>query len=135
MHKTLDPAPEKFLNDGAIKMYMIQPGILVTECVSDVHIDMTLALELHRFGNELCDFTSVPHLVLAKPGLSASKEVREWGASEKANEYNLATAIVTKTLSIKMIGNFFIKVQNPPRPTKMFTSKETAIDWLSEFID
>lgn len=134
MTEILYPTSSEIISRGALKIYMLEPGILVTECVDEVHIDMHTALEIHKIGSELIEFKNVANLVLASPGLTTTKEVRDWGASEKANEFNLATAVVTKTLPVRMIGNFFIKIQNPPRPTKLFTSSDEAVSWLRGFL-
>jgi hypothetical protein len=34
----------------------------------------------------------------------------------------------------RMVANFFIGINKPPRPTKLFTDMESAVEWLSTYL-
>lgn len=59
-------------------------------------------------------------------------EARNYLANE-GNDLVLASAILTNSPVSKMIGNFFIAVNKPKNPTRIFTSKENALEWLEQF--
>lgn len=59
-------------------------------------------------------------------------EARNYLANE-GNHLVSASAILTSSPVSKMIGNFFIAVNKPKNPTRIFTSKENALEWLEQF--
>ena len=62
-----------------------------------------------------------------------SKNAKEIAAEEENAKMSIAMAIVSSSLGTKIISNFFIKLNNPHIPTKMFNSKEKAMEWLNTF--
>lgn len=56
-----------------------------------------------------------------------SKKNQEYAA--KNIEIN-THAIVNDSLSIKLLGNFYIRMNKPIVPTKVFSDVDTAIKWL-----
>lgn len=113
-----------------LDIYMIHPGIVVSEYKSEFELDIEFAKEVNQQIGILTNGKPMPQLFIACPGLSVSRAVREWGATEEANRYTLSSAVVCDLLSHRIIGNFLIRVQKPPRPTKMFSNQEEAIEWL-----
>ncbi len=59
-----------------------------------------------------------------------SKDAREYIASEEVSNILKADAFVIKGLALRIIGNGYLKINKPKRPTRLFNSKEDAIDWL-----
>ena len=115
--------------DG-VDVYVIHPGIVVSHYTKDIELDMALALDINKVIGELTYGKSAPQLFIACPGLTVSKEVREWGTTETTNRYTSRSDVVCNTLAHRIIGNFLIRVQRPPRPSKMFSSLEEGIKWL-----
>jgi hypothetical protein len=115
-------------------LYIIEPGIVVSEYKAEFELDIDFAIEVNKQVGILTNGKALPQLFMACPGLSVSKEVREWGVTELANEYTLSSAIVCNLLSHRILGNFLIKVQRPPVPTKMFNNVDDAIVWLKASI-
>jgi len=117
-----------------LDIYMVAPGVIVSEYTAPVVLDIQLAKRANVAIARLSDKKVLPQLFLACPGLSTTKEVREWGVTEVALKYTLATGIVCNQLSHKIVGNFLIKVQRPPKPTKMFSTVEAAHEWACSFL-
>lgn len=61
-----------------------------------------------------------------------TKEARVYLANE-GNELVSASAILVSSAITKMIANFFIDVDKPKNPTRLFTDKEEALKWLEQF--
>lgn len=59
-----------------------------------------------------------------------SKEVREFIAGPEVNEIVMADALVIKGMAQKIVGNFYLQVNKPSRPTRLFTDKAEALLWL-----
>lgn len=114
-----------------LDLYLIHPGIVVSEYKADFELDLDFAKEVNRQIGILTNGKAMPQLFIACPGLSVSKEVREWGVTDSANKYTLTSAVVCNLLSHRIIGNFLIRVQKPPRPTKMFSNFKDAVEWLT----
>ncbi|WP_170871831.1 hypothetical protein [Pontibacter indicus] len=71
----------------------------------------------------LFDITQVKH---------STKEARDYLADE-GNAGVVASAILVTSPMVKMAANIYIHVNKPKNPTRMFTSKEEAVQWLSQF--
>lgn len=69
-------------------------------------------------------------LVVCSEDNTFSKEAREYTASKEVSEVLKADAFVIKGLALRIIGNGYLKINKPSRPTRLFNSKEEAIDWL-----
>ena len=59
--------------------------------------------------------------------------VREYASSAEENKYTIADAIVTSTMSLNMVAKFYIQCNKPHMPTKVFKSRDEAIQWLLSF--
>lgn len=60
------------------------------------------------------------------------KEARAFYASDELAEYSKGIALYTNSTFSKLIANFFMQIDKPVVPTKMFTDKTKALDWLRE---
>ncbi len=61
----------------------------------------------------------------------ASLKARKRAAAPDMQNLNIAMAIVIDSLASKLLANFFIKINNPSSPTRMFNSKEEGLLWLN----
>jgi len=62
----------------------------------------------------------------------ADKETRSWGSSEELSRKAGAIAILVASPVSQMIGSFFIGINRPPVPTKLFHQRAKAVAWLRE---
>lgn len=62
-------------------------------------------------------------------------EVREWAASPANNSYTYIDAIVISNFPQKILADFYIKINKPVKPTRIFYSLEKAFDWVLSEID
>lgn len=62
-----------------------------------------------------------------------SSELRNFAASSKANKHTIADAVVINSLSQRIMANFYIRFNKPIRPTKVFTDRKLAEEWLQSF--
>jgi len=49
-----------------------------------------------------------------------------------SNKNAIAKAIVATSISNRIIGNFFVTVNQAPAPTKLFKTEEAALKWLNK---
>lgn len=62
----------------------------------------------------------------------STKEARDFMANE-GNDLVSASAILIGSPMLKMTANFYIMVNKPKNPTRMFTDRKSALEWLSQF--
>jgi len=77
-----------------------------------------------------------PKLVLidARGVWQLSNEAREFAGKDRYKGLSTAMAIVTdKSMGARIIANFYIKLNTPSYPTKLFNSKQKAMEWLESF--
>lgn len=63
---------------------------------------------------------------------SMTKEARDYLA-DKGNELVIASALLVESTIIRVIANFFITVNKPKNPTRIFTNENEAIKWLEKY--
>ncbi|MFT5777812.1 MAG: putative regulator of amino acid metabolism with ACT domain [Crocinitomicaceae bacterium] len=58
-------------------------------------------------------------------------EAQEFITKKPVNDLAIAYAVVTgKSMPIRIMANFFVKFNKSTVPTKLFSTKEKALDWL-----
>jgi len=72
-------------------------------------------------------------LVDVSENTTGNSEVREYSSKNGANKYATATAFLTHSLAQKIVVNFFISLYRKDKPSRMFTNKENAVEWLRKF--
>ena len=74
-----------------------------------------------------------PYAVLVDSGMytTISTEARELLASKEFAEITIAKALLVRSLGHRIVGQFYIRINKPFIPTKIFSDREEAIKWLS----
>ncbi len=112
----------------------IQDGIFRIDIKEDAIITLEAAEETFEARKKLQKEEKMLVLMDARKVWQVSKEARKFGANTEVAKLNLAKAIVTgNSLTVKMLGNFFIQFNKPPYPIKLFKSKTKALKWLATF--
>ncbi len=62
-----------------------------------------------------------------------SKEARDYFANERTASIQRATALLIGSPVSRVIGNFFMGLNRPVSPTRLFTDPQKAIQWLHTF--
>jgi len=75
-----------------------------------------------------------PLLVDIRTVRSVSREARVYYAGYAAAELYSATAFLVESPLSRALGNFFIGLNRPMFPTRLFTSEQEAITWLSQYL-
>jgi len=61
-----------------------------------------------------------------------SKEARQFVASKEVNSIVKAEALVLSSMALRIMGNFYLKINKPARESKLFNSRNAAFEWLSK---
>ena len=76
----------------------------------------------------------VPVLRIAGKHSHIETGVREFLASQESQKNLVADAIVIQSLSQRILGNFYLQINRPRKPTRIFTSVTDAERWLRDFV-
>lgn len=79
---------------------------------------------------ELAEGKHHPVLVDMRASFATGPGVREYYASKEANLHTTALALLIGSSTSRMIGNFFMQLNAPPMPTRLFTDAPEAVRWL-----
>jgi hypothetical protein len=105
-------------------------------------------VELHIYPDQVVDIpkvreifdtihTKIPQattlMVTAGNKATLSPEARELVSKGSVTEQIKADAIVTEHYSHQMSANFFVRYNQPQRPTKLFKTEKEARAWLKQF--
>lgn len=69
-------------------------------------------------------------LIMADEITQFSKEALAFSASAEGLRYTKADALVVKSLAQRITANFYLAVNAPPKPSKIFNSESEARKWL-----
>jgi hypothetical protein len=89
------------------------------ECVT-----LRLAASGERYFPTLIDATTLK---------SVTKEARDYFGSDEGSRQILASALIINSVVGKFITNFFLQINKPKVPIRVFTDKKDAVSWLRQF--
>ncbi len=75
-----------------------------------------------------------PVLVYGGVDTRLDSEVMNYVASEKSNPFALAEAYLITNVTHKLLAGFYLKINKPARPTRVFTKEKEALAWLYSFL-
>lgn len=120
-----------------ISAYRIQPGEddIVRAKVKD-HMIVTLeyAREMTETLLKISPDGSRPVLINLGRMKYITKEAREHFKGEKRKPSACAVALIAGTSLSVLIGNFYLGLNKPHVPTKLFTDEKSAVRWLKKFL-
>ncbi len=90
--------------------------------------------DLNRAQATLCNGKKRPLLVIAEPYGIIENDAREFMATPESIQYSTAEAFVINSLGQKILANFYLKVNKPGVPTRVFNDIRSAEDWLQSYL-
>jgi hypothetical protein len=105
-------------------------GFVYTRVAPGSEIQLQDAKENTAKVIEVSKGANYPILVNLKEIKSISKEARDHFSMRGRKPNVTAIAMLVASPLSRIIGNFFLGLNRPTVPTKMFTSEEDAIHWM-----
>jgi hypothetical protein len=90
------------------------------------------AKEILKASAKLCAGQKIFTLITVNNYMQIGAETRQIWAGQKNK--SVAEAMVVKPTTVRLVGNFYLQVNKPIRPTKMFRTEEPAVKWLYTFL-
>lgn len=103
------------------------------EYKENISIDLEAAKKIVQERVSMQEGVSYPILADLKANYNSTKEGRAYLAKE-GSELVTAVAVLVSSPVTKVGMNFYIAIDNPSTPTKVFTDKEKALEYLQTFL-
>lgn len=114
---------------------MCSDGIIRVLFKRNQEIDPIVLKELFDKFNEMTDGVSYPYIYSAEDGsVTFTTEGNVYSKQHQHLFPKICSAFVTKSLAQRLIANFYLKINKPENPSKLFKTLEEAEIWCFEQI-
>jgi len=103
-------------------------GIIHVNYKKNVTIDIDSQQLMREIYKDLAPGKKLHYIFSAAIGVTFTKEVRE--NSSGPDSPIASYAIIANNLAYRIIANFYLKVNKPKVPYKLFPTVEAAVEWL-----
>lgn len=108
-------------------------GILIGTYKKNIKINLEVAKEIVYTRLNFTNQVPYPAMVVNQGVISMDKAARDFLSSAAGVEGILAGAIIIDSVFTSYLGNFYLQVSRPKIPSRIFTSKSDAMQWLQQF--
>jgi len=130
---SLNP-PHNAIELPAFSTWMGEDGICRTRAKAGADISVQDAQANSIAVNGFFKAKKYPLLVDAREVRSMSKEARKYFSIGGRDTKITSFAIMVKSPLSRVIGNFFIRLNRPTVPAKLFDNESHAVHWLKTFL-
>jgi hypothetical protein len=117
------------------KIWVGVDGIMRVISLPNVDVDLADMKEINEHLVRLSGGKKIPVFDDIRGVKSITREARLFTSSAEAVQVSQAAALLIGSPVSSIIGNFFLGINKPPYPTRLFTSEEAAIKWLKGFTE
>jgi uncharacterized protein YuzE len=110
-------------SDGIVKIHMND----------NIEVDIERSREIFDIVSSFATKKELLVLVTGGKNSTTTKEVRDFAGSDEASRVTIAEAVVTPSLSQKLLVNFLLSFYKPKRELKLFNNEQDALNWLYSF--
>lgn len=117
---------------SALAQFEYKSDILYVKPLEGLFLDKPEMESLLNSAIELTEGKKYFAIIDTSNDIDSTKDAREYYANNELNRFRYADAFIVSSLPLRMVVNFFIRVNKPSIPTKMFNSKDSAFEWINE---
>jgi hypothetical protein len=121
---------QKIENDF-VKLWF-DDGVVYGEYKPNVVIDLEAAKQIVIDRIALSNGNYYPSLSYIDGLSSVTKEARDYFSKDDGIKYMKRLALITTSPISRIVGNFWMQISRPTVPTRLFSRKEDALNWLKE---
>lgn len=110
-------------------------GIMYVDLHEEQEIGLAQAKAIFELSLDVGEGLPFPNLIRMNKLVLPTNEAREFMASADRASRAKAEAFVLSSLPQKIIGNFYLRFNKPPVPSKLFTVEADARQWLLHYVD
>ena len=121
------------ISTSSHKISLLDDGIVKVICITG---DETIekARELIETIKKITENKTSPLLVDMRQQKSISREARQFYSRKETMDTVTALALIVGSPISKVMANFYLGLNKPPYPTRLFTNEDEAIDWLKVYL-
>lgn len=116
------------------EIWLSDEGIVHAKLKPHVEVDRSDAEEAVRAIGSLCNSKKRPVFVDMTSIKFMSRDARIYFAGPETALVGAAAALLVRSPLAKAIGSFFMGLNRPLLPTRLFTSEAEALAWLRGFL-
>jgi len=124
---------DRVYQTSTTRFWLGEDGIAHVVYLPDSFITLETAMETIGAIRKI-DNKSRPVLQDIRNVRGATREARLYFASGEVASITKAAAVFVDSPVTGVLGSFFMGLNKPEYPIKIFTDREKAIDWLREFL-
>jgi hypothetical protein len=110
-----------------------EDGIVHVHFNEGVEVTVQVQGKMYDIYNEICGNDHKPFLFTADEYVSVTKEARDNAIIMEAMYPGIATAVIAPSAAYKLLANFYLLVNKPKSPYKVFNNEEEAVKWLKMY--
>lgn len=110
-----------------------EQNILFCTYADNLAIDLDIATHCVNSRLRFSKGVSYPLLVSLKGVRSVNKEARDYLAEDGSRLITAGALLINSPLT-KILGNIFLRINNPSSPARLFTDEAEAITWLKKYV-
>ncbi len=107
--------------------YIVQINIFAVKEITEKEVEIMIVETLILTNGKL-----LPILIFVDDFVQFSKDAREYSASMHGKRTCIAEAFVINNLGHLIIGNFYMRINNPVKPVAFFKKEKEALCWLKK---
>ena len=123
----------KSISDHKFTISLIEEGYYELWIKDNVEIFIEDMERIKDAQKQLCG-NRIPVLISGGKYSTTNVDVMKFLAKNENMPYSKVSAYITSSISQKLLGNFYMKMNKPERPTRFFSNKQDAIDWLKQYL-
>ncbi len=132
---TLKVFEEKTLEMPEYFIHSRSDGIVHVVFKEKVELDIPLQERMMAVYIKICGDTKRPFMFSAFNDVNITKEARDNSKKLEDVYPGTATAVIASSLSYTLIANFYLKINKPRTPYKVFKDIPSAEFWLKKFVE
>lgn len=109
---------------------LLSPNIIQITIKNNSVIEVEDILAIKKANLELAKGVKYGIITESGSNTTVSEKARTLMATEIIEKDRVATAFVINNLSQRLLGKFYLKINKPNTPTKMFSTLKEALIWI-----
>lgn len=123
------------LTSRVAKVWLGDDGIARIIHVPKAELTLAGAQETMAAYKKLYKGKRLPLFVDTREMKSMAREARLYYASAEAQAVASAVALIIDTPVSRVLGNFYLGLNKPLLPTRLFSSEDEALEWLKGYVE
>jgi len=119
------------LDEACIKLY--ENNLITIHYLNQCDVDVDVVKKVSNKIREAIGQEKYRVVVLADSGVNFTKEGREYSVLEDQTSTKVAWAAVTNNLGHIIMVNFFLKINKPTIPFRLFKHIDEAVAWVEKY--